>query len=226
MSSARLTVIALVVASVVGIGMLATRRTPLAFTLGVAVAGPVATLEHGDEVCQRPLDVPAGGEFDRVRMSLGTFHRTGPPVRVTVRDLGGRVLSQGIVPGGYPDIGQQPEHVVSLDRRVSAQRIAVCVDNRGRSNVAVYGNVDAAARTSTAVKAGKPLGFDLALVFERQPRSELSLVPDAFSRAALFRFSWMGAWTYFVLLGALVLGGPWLIIRGLHTATADSRDGT
>jgi hypothetical protein len=226
MSSARLTVIALVVASILAIGVLALRQTSLAFTLGVAVAGPVATLKHGDQVCQRPIDVPSGGEFDRVQMSLGTFHREGSPLRVTVKNLGGRVLSEGMVPGGYPDIARQPEHLVALDRRVGAQRVAVCVDNRGRHAVAVYGNVDAAARTSTAVKDGKPLGFDLALVFERKPRSKLSLIPEAFSRAALFRFTWMGSWTYFVLLAVLVLGGPWLILRGLRAATATSRDGT
>ena len=226
MSSARLTVIALVVASIVGIGVLATRRTPLAFTLGVAVAGPVATLQHGDEVCQRPIDVPSGGEFDRVRMSLGTFRREGSPLRVTVRDLGGHVLSEGVVPGGYPDIARQPEHLVRLDREVGAQRVAVCIDNRGRRAVAVYGNVDAAARTSVAVKDGRPLGFDLALVFEREPRSKLSLIPEAFSRAALFRFTWMGAWTYYLLLGGLVLGGPWLLIRALRTTKATSDDAT
>src|SRR4051812_7832140 len=167
MSRASIVLIGVVVAAVVAIAALATRRTPLAFTLGVGVAGPVATLERGDEVCQRPIDVPAGGDFDRVAFSVGTFHRAGSPLAVTVRDAGGRALSAASVMGGYPDLASQPLHRVRLDRTVRPGRVALCIRNRGRRAVAIYGNVDVAARTSRAYRDGKPVGFDLALVFER-----------------------------------------------------------
>src|SRR4051812_50084562 len=114
MSRASIVLIGVVVAAVVAIAALATRRTPLAFTLGVGVAGPVATLERGDEVCQRPIDVPAGGDFDRVAFSVGTFHRAGSPLAVTVRDAGGRALRAPAVMGGYPGFGRQPPHRVGL----------------------------------------------------------------------------------------------------------------
>lgn len=209
-----------VVVTLVAIGALALRTTPLAFTLGVAVAGPVATLDDGDQTCQRPIDVPDHAAFDRVALSVGTFHRAGSPLSLTVEDLDGRVVSTGALPGGYPDIAQQQVHHVRLARSVGAGRVAVCIRNRGRRPVAIYGNVDAAARASTADRNGKRIGFDLALVFERTPRSKLSLVPDILRRASLFRFSWMGTWTYILLLATLLLGGPWLLVRALHSAAA------
>src|SRR4051812_20282710 len=174
MSRASIVLIGVVVAAVVAIAALATRRTPLAFTLGVGVAGPVATLQRGDEVCQRPVDVPAGGAFDRIALSVGTFHRAGSPFVVAVRNAHGRVLSAASVAGGYPDLARQPIHRVRLNHTVRPGRVAVCVRNRGRRAVAVYGNVDVAARTSSAYKDGKPLRFDLALVFDRAPRSKLA----------------------------------------------------
>jgi hypothetical protein len=225
MSRATMVVVAVVLATVVTIVALGTRRTPLAFTLGVGVAGPVATLERGDEVCQRPIDVPAGAAFDRIALSVGTFHRAGSPLRVTVRDSAGGVLGTGSVPGGYPDIASEPQHQVRLDRTVQPGRIAVCVRNRGARAVAIYGNVDVAARTSTAIRDGRPSGFDLALVFDRTPRSKLSEIPAVFARASLFRFSWMRGWMYGLLLLALITLGPWLLVRALQSSAAFTEDG-
>jgi hypothetical protein len=224
MSRAGIVVTAIVVLAALTIAALATRRTSLAFTLGVGVAGPVATLERGDEVCQRPVDVPSGGAFDRIDLSVGTFHRAGSPLAVTVRDTAGEVLSAGSVPAGYPDLAREPVHQVGLGRVVQPGRVAVCVRNRGRRAVAIYGNVDVAARTSSAYRNGKPVGFDLALVFNRPPRSKLSEVPAVFARASLFRFSWLRSWMYYVLLATLLLVGPWLLVRALDTGAgaADS----
>jgi hypothetical protein len=99
----------------------------------------------------------------------------------------------------------------------ASQRIAVCVANRGARRVAVYGNADAAARTSTAVKGGRRLGVDMSVVFERDARSLASQLPVMLSRAALFRLAGFGAWGY-VVLGALLLAASWLLLRALESA--------
>jgi hypothetical protein len=210
-------VVVVVVASVIAILALSLRTTSLAFTIGVNVAGPVATLERGDQTCQRPIDVPAHAAFDRIMFSVGTFGREGSPLAVTVQDARGSVLSSGALRGGYADIGQQQSHTVRLTRQVGEGRVAVCIRNEGPRRVAVYGNVDAAARTSSAYTNGRRLDFDLALVFERDRRTKLSLVPDILERASLFRFPWMNAWAYVILLVALVVGGPVLIVRALRS---------
>jgi hypothetical protein len=50
----------------------------------------------------------------------------------------------------------------------------------------------------------------------------LALVPDAFERAALFRPAWVGAWTFWVLLGLVVAGMPLLLMAAYRSAVIDS----
>jgi hypothetical protein len=219
MRSARLVVIAAAAAGVALLALLAvTHRTSLAFTLGVVRAAPVVTLGHDQSVCQRPIDVPDGGRFDRVALSVGTFQRAGAPLELTVSDERGRPVARGALPGGYPDIAQAPVHRVRLDRSVGAQRIVVCVGNQGGERVALYGNSDAAARSSSAFKDGRAIKVDLSLEFERGSRSVASELPQLLDRAALFRAPWLGAWAYWILAVALVLGAPYLLLRALRAA--------
>lgn len=221
MRSARIVVVGAAVAGVLLLALLAVgHKTSLAFTLGVVRAAPVVTLTSGQTVCQQPIDVPGGGRFDRVALSVGTFQSTGAPLAITVRDAGGRVVSTGTLAGGYPDIAQAPVHHVRLDRFVGTGRVVVCVRNQGGRKVALYGNADAAARSSSAFKDGRPIKFDLSLEFERGSRSLASELPRLLDRAALFRAPWLGPWAYWILLVALVAGAPWLILRALRAATA------
>jgi hypothetical protein len=223
MRSVRLVIAGMTAAAVVGLAVVAlSQRTSLAFTLGVARAAAVARLGPGEQACQQPVDVPAGAAFDRVALGVGTYGRPGPPLAVTVRAAsGGGVLASGALPGGYPDRARAD---VRLDRTVRAsQRISVCVEDRGPGRVGLLGDADLAARTSTAVKDGRPLRRDLSLVFERAPRSMASEVPAMLERAALFRFPGLGAWAYVILAVLLVVGGPLLLIRAVQAASADDR---
>ncbi len=219
MRSARLVVLAAMLVAVVGVAVIAVaQRTSLAFTIGVIRGAPAVTLEQGQRACQRPIDVPGGGAFDRVGLSVGTFQRAGSPLALSVLDERGRVLARGRLAGGYPDIASVPVHQVLLDRTVGHGRIAVCVSNQGARKIALYGNADAAARSSTAFKDGRPIKVDLSLEFERSSRSIASEVPRMLDRAALFRAPWVGAWAYWILAVALVVAGPWLVLRALRSA--------
>jgi hypothetical protein len=226
MRSARLVVLGVTVAGVLALGLVAVlQRTSLAFTLGVARAAAVARLAPGEQACQRPIDVPSGAAFDRVALGVGTYGRPGSPLRLTVRAAsGGRALATGALAGGYPDVARRPVQRIRLDRKVRAPRVSVCVENGGPRRVGVYGDVDLAARTSTAVKDGRPLRRDLSLVFERAPRSIANEVPTMLARAALFRFPGLGAWAYVVLGLLLVVAGPLLVIRAVQAAAGAERD--
>jgi hypothetical protein len=217
MRSARAVLAAVLVAGLVGLVAIASlTRTDLGFTLGVVSTAPVAALERGQEVCQQPIDVPGGGSFNRVAFRVGTFNRPhGPRLAVAVRDLGGRLLAHGDLPAGYPDIGVRPVERVRLDRSVGPGRISVCLANDGEQKVAVYGGADAAARSSRAFVDGKAVPADIELAFNRTPRSLAELTPRIFERAALFGFSWEGAWLYWALAIAVLLGGPWLLWRAI-----------
>src|SRR4051812_36415962 len=94
MRSARLIVVGLTAAAALALAVVAVaQRTSLSFTLGVARAAPVARLGPGEQACQRPIDVPAGGAFDRV--ALGVAGRAA--LRLTVRDARGGLLATGNV---------------------------------------------------------------------------------------------------------------------------------
>jgi hypothetical protein len=61
---------------------------------------------------------------------------------------------------------------------------------------------------------------DIGLELNRSDdRSLLALLPDVFDRASLFRPGWVGAWTYWLLLVALVIGVPVLLSRALASAS-------
>lgn len=204
------------------IGLLATalvRDTPRAFTLGVANGAPVVTLRPGHSVCQRPILVPDGAGFERVRLSLGTFRRPGPALAVTVRSQGGDVLARGGLPAGYPDVDRRPSSVIGLGHVPGGSAVAVCVTNRGGRRVAIYGNADGAARGSSAYVDGRPAAVDLNLSFERRPRSLASLVPRMLDRAALFRSAGVGVWMYVLLGFILAAGVPALLVTGLRSTS-------
>lgn len=196
------------------------RQTPRGFTIGVPVATPAVPLKARHPVCQRPIAVPAGGAFDRVRLVLGTFARPrGPRVELTVRAASGPVLARGAVAAGYPDITRAPSHVVALDRRIAGgSGLTVCVANRGTQTVALYGAGDAASRTSAAYEGAKPLGVDVAMSFERTPHAELGLAGRILERASLFRFAGQGTWllALALMLGALLV--PLLLAVALRSA--------
>ena len=63
---------------------------------------------------------------------------------------------------------------------------------------------------------------DIGLELNRRDnRSLLALLPDVFERASLFRPGWVGAWTYWLLLVALVIAVPVLLSRALVSASEE-----
>jgi hypothetical protein len=192
-----------------------------AFTLGVAAAGPVTTLQPRQEVCEEPVVVPdSAAAFDRVAFSLGTFGHPGPPIDVRLSAVDGGFEARGRLPGGYADVKRAPTPAVPVGHVAPlGEPLRICLRNAGTTTVSVYGNGDLASRTSTAVKDGKLAGVDVALVLERNtPRSALSLVPAMFRRASLWRADWVGAWTYWVLGALVLLALPALLAVALRSS--------
>jgi hypothetical protein len=164
------------------------RGTTLSYTLGVPVNGVAVQLKHGEAFCQEPITAQSSGRFDHVDVTLGTFHRPGSPLAVTVVDpTSRRVLARGSLPGGYPDIAQKPSERIALDRSIDPHTLAVCFRNTGKHSIAFYGAGDAATQPSSATRDGKSLGVDVALAFSAGHHSWASTIGDVFSRARLFR---------------------------------------
>ncbi len=173
-----------------------------------------ALVEPGKRACQRPVDVSAAARS--VSFKVGTFGVPGPQLDVDVV-TGAERRAAGVVPAGYGDVTWQRAR---LDRELrEGERVAVCISNRGRRRVALYGGPAQAARTSSAYLGARMLPADLALVFERDDgEAAIGLVPAAFERAALWHPGWTGPWVFWVLLGGLVVGVPVLLGAALRSS--------
>lgn len=200
---------------VMGLGLLALLAAAAldererAFTLGLPPVRIAAELTPGERACHRGIDVPAS--FSRVRLATSSFGRTGPALTVTAGN------ARGTVPAGYPDNSTVEVRVGEV---AAGERIDVCVTNDGDHRVALYGSP---TDTSHDHIFDEDLTPEIGVTFLREePRSMLALVPDAFERAALFRPAWVGAWTFWVLLGLVVAGLPLLLMAAYRSAVIDS----
>lgn len=112
-----------------------------------------------------------------------------------------------------------------LTRPVAAgQYVKVCVRNLSAGTTTLMGST--ANNLSGALSiAGKPSPVAMSLLFLRpQSRSLLSLLPAVFRRAALFRPTWVGAWSFWVLGFGLLLAfglAAWAVVLACR---ADGRD--
>jgi hypothetical protein len=171
-----------------------------AFSLGVSDVAGVTTLTRTAAVCERPITDPTS--FGRVR-AWAAPGAAPTPVEMTVSDAQTRqVLARGraLVPAA------DGQFDVTLTRTVAAHRqLQVCFATVGRAKVALLGSsqVNPAVHLIVGGKRVATLGLSLVML-PAHPRSLLSTVPTAFARAALFKASWVGTWTFWVLAAALL----------------------
>jgi hypothetical protein len=229
--SAPAIVVAIAAAVVVALAAVAlTSERKQAFTLGVIRATTVK-VAHGQAVCQAPISVPPDAAFDAVTLGATTQTRRGAQLELTVRAAdaadptrAGAVLARGELVSGAA--GETAPRTVRVGHVDANRTVAVCVTNRSRHPALLYGNSDAAARTSSAYTKGKRTGIDLMLEFQRaEPRTLAGLLPAMFDRAALFHAQWVGAWTFWLLALLCVFGVPLLLVRALRSAVHDSSGG-
>ncbi|MBV9212733.1 MAG: hypothetical protein JOZ25_03705 [Actinobacteria bacterium] len=196
----------------------------LAFAGAANPFGRGAWVGLGTVACQKHIHVEA--PFDEIVMQLVAFPPE-PRISVTVRSAAdGRALARGDVPrgvaGGWQHVATP---TVSLSRGIPAGRIVdVCIRSVGRLPVGLFGSPHVTAGSSHAAVISphgveRATGTDIRLVFaRRRTRSVLSMVPAMVRRAALFKPGFIGAWTYWVLLAALLVAVPALLVRALWSA--------
>ena len=102
-----------------------------------------------------------------------------------------------------------------------AGKRAVCVRNAGSVPVAIYGAPADTPPDLLGDPARRPLP---TFTFLREDSaSMLSLLPDAFERASRFRPSWVGPWTYWLVLALVAAGVPALLAAALRSAYTSER---
>jgi hypothetical protein len=179
-------------------------RVPDSGTAGIA--GP------SHRLCEGPLQTPARAS------GVGVFadRATGTPTIAIGIFAGGRQIAAG---RRTPDASVR-EQIVALDHPIPAGRpVQVCVGATG-GTLTVYG---AGAQAADVVAHGVNPGMQFSLVLTRSS-TLIGSLSTAFSRAAIFRPSWVGAWTFWLLVGLLACTLPlaWVAIsRALNDPEPD-----
>jgi hypothetical protein len=169
-----------------------------AFSLRVPNNRPVVPLPPGRTLCQGPITAQAG--FSSIEMWARPLHSL--ELRIRSLTAGGidltRTISGSSTPSGELTVALGPGAVAARSR------FTVCVRNTGPRRIAFEGGAPSAG--SGAFEISGKRGHDaIALAFlRRRGPSLLSLLPTVFRRASLFKLSSVGAWTFWVLLAALL----------------------
>jgi hypothetical protein len=221
---ARLGLAAFVLVAALGLAALllasATDRRSIAFSLDVPDIEPVLSVEPGQAVCESPIETTVA--FAGIRAWPVPAAPPGAGFAVTVRDARSeRILATGRMTPGY---ATTTPRTAALDATVPVgRRVEVCLRSTGPQRAGLLGAAPSPEPVTVTV-AGKRSAIGVSLIFlRRHPPSLLSLVPTIFRRAALFRPGWVGAWTFWILTGAL-LGAFVLGARALIDAIREDGD--
>jgi hypothetical protein len=200
--SRRSTLTAFALASVLALGGLlaaaATDRRDTAFSLGVPDNVPVASLAHGRTLCQGPFTV-------RVAFSaLQTWVRPAHALDVEIRSASSRRVLVARRITTSPRLTGELTIPLGATTIRKGTRITVCMRNAGPHKVAFEGG-SRTRNSGTFEISGRHHAKAIALLFLRpHPPTLLSLLPTVFERASLFKPSWVGAWTFWVLGAAMI----------------------
>jgi hypothetical protein len=180
----------------------------------------VADARPGERLCVPDLHVPAG--TGRVR--IAAFWPTGATRRFEgTLDAGGRALHGRTVTKTHRHVDIP---VARLDRDAPGARF--CVRAFG-GTIGLGGKKELVTQHRSLPTLGRhKLPSEIAVWFlppRSEKRSALSLIPDALSRAALFRPGIVGPWTYALLLFLLIPALCVLAIRMLAVRVAGTTRG-
>jgi hypothetical protein len=180
------------------------------YAAGVPDTQFVATLSHGQRVCEGPIQT--GTSFGSVGI-FGNPYLGPASIRIDVQAHGThRILGSAVKLANVEN-----EFILPLNRRIAGrQKVDVCV--RGLlGTFQLLGNSSLSPSMSLLNQSNA--AFSLLLVNQHQ--TLLGALPDAFSRAALFKLSWLGSWTFWVLAALLLaaVGGA-----GYALVAADEDD--
>jgi len=161
------------------------------YSVRVPDSGIAGTASPSHRLCEGPVQTPSRASGAGVFV-VGASGR--PRVTVTIFS-GGRLIASGSRRPN-PTVREQ---IVVLDQPIPAQRpVQVCVGASG-GTLTVYG---AGAQAPAVVTHGVAAGMQFSFVLTH-PTTLIGALPQAFSRAAIFRPSWVGSWTFWLLFALL-----------------------
>jgi hypothetical protein len=184
-------VIALVGLLVAGSQGLAVRT----FALEAPNQYPIALLHPATRVCEGPVTSqgPARSVGIWGASALGSARLT-----IDVQDAGTHAV---LASGDLEALNAQNEYTARLAHAVPGDRpLRICLTE----DLNTFSLAGSPAVHPNVVMTGKATGQEFSLVLLSENRSLLGSLPTAFSRASLFRPSWVRSWTFWVLAIALL----------------------
>jgi hypothetical protein len=173
-------------------------------TDSIRTRGFVEPVAAGQTLCVTGLNLPAG--TGRVQFEVLTGAVSRPAMKFALRTPAGVLIASSELPYA-PSGGPQTKIAFSIPVRAGTPAsvpASACVIPDRLINFGGTLNIGGAAPTLD----GRPIGAArLAVWFlpkAGSKRSLLAALPTVFDRAALFRPSWVGSWTYYVLLGLVL----------------------
>jgi hypothetical protein len=174
---------------------------------------PIAALRRGHVVCEGPLI--SQGAARSVGIWGGAASRQAR-LRVTVKDAS---TQQILASGALKAVAQESEWTARLDRDVPGNHpVEICLAGT-EGTFALSGSASSDPRVAETGTPGGPR-FSLVLLSDGN-RSLLGSLSLAFSRASLWRFSWVGAWTFWVLAIALLMAFGLAVVAVIRAADDD-----
>lgn len=191
------------------------------YSVRVPDSGSVGIAHSSHRLCEGPVQSPALARGVEVFADPASG---APIVAVTVL-AGGRTIATG----SRTAEAAGREQRIRLDHPIPADRpVQVCIGASGGA-LTVFG---AGAQAPSVAARGVTPGTQFALVLTR-PGTLLGTLSTAFSRAAIFRPSWVGAWTFWLLTALLACTLPLAgvaVLRALQDPEPDenshARDGS
>jgi hypothetical protein len=191
-----LSCIGLAVIAVVGLLVAGSHGLALrTFVLDAKNQYPLVLLYPSTRVCEGPVTSQGPAR------SVGIWGASAfGPARLTV-EVQDAVTRRLWASGDLEASTVENEYTARLARLVPGDRpLRICLTE----DLNTFSLEGSAAVHPNVVMTGKATGQEFSLVLLSDNRSLLSSLPTAFSRASLFRPSWVGSWTLWVLAIALL----------------------
>jgi hypothetical protein len=199
MSTARVTLVFVALAAVALVALLIAGSSTLVlrtFALASPNQFPVAVVGQSGQVCEGP--VTSQGRVQAVEI-WGAAVATPAHVLVVVQDA---TTGEPLAAGRLDATAVPNAYTARLVAPVAGGRpLRVCLIP-GTGSLTLLGSP--AVHPNIVLTGGKPgLEYSLALLDDTD-QSLLGSLGKAFSRASLFRPTWMGSWTFWLLAAALL----------------------
>jgi hypothetical protein len=173
------------------------------------VATSLDVVRAGGHICMTGIAISA--ETGQMRFRVGTYHRSGPGLAVSVRSPGYGAATK--VRPGYADNATVS---VPLPRPPSSRLVTVCIRNEGPGRIAFYAAEDRALSRAAVFIDGTRIRATPELSFaEAKPVSIGERTGVIAGRIAAFRGFLDHAWIVWLLAFCALVAVPALIALGL-----------